>query len=60
MSATALIKEAAKDQRLTPEPVRYEEIARLAYSLWEGRGRPDGSPEIDWLQAERELQTSAT
>ena len=31
------------------------EIARLAYELWERRGRPLGSPEIDWYAAERAL-----
>ena len=30
-------------------------IARLAYSYWEMRGCVDGSPEEDWLRAEREL-----
>ena len=32
-----------------------EEIAALAYSLWEARGRPEGSPEEDWFNAERAL-----
>ena len=27
----------------------------LAYQLWEGRGRPLGSPEIDWYAAESAL-----
>ena len=31
-------------------------IAMIAYSLWEARGRPFGSPEEDWLMAERELR----
>jgi hypothetical protein len=26
----------------------------LAYKLWEERGRPVGSPDRDWLRAERE------
>jgi hypothetical protein len=29
-----------------------EAIRRKAYELWEMRGRPDGSPEVDWLAAE--------
>jgi hypothetical protein len=33
----------------------YDQIARLAYFYWEHRGRPIGSPDIDWLRAEREL-----
>lgn len=30
----------------------HQEIAQLAYQLWIERGRPEGSPEIDWEQAE--------
>ena len=41
-----------------PEHEHTEEIAALAYDLWHARGCPDGSPEEDWLQAERELQGS--
>jgi hypothetical protein len=33
----------------------HKEIARLAYQLWERRGRPLGSPEIDWYAAESAL-----
>jgi hypothetical protein len=33
----------------------HEEIARLAYSYWEARGRRDGSPLEDWFRAERVL-----
>ena len=32
-----------------------EDVARLAYALWESRGRPLGSPEEDWYRAEQEL-----
>ena len=31
-------------------------VARLAYSYWEARGFVGGSPEEDWLRAERELR----
>ena len=31
------------------------EIARLAYFLWEARGGNNGSPEEDWLRAEQEI-----
>ena len=34
----------------------HEDIARLAYQLWEERGHPVGSSEIDWFRAEQELQ----
>jgi Protein of unknown function (DUF2934) len=32
---------------------RHEFVAKLAYQLWEERGRPFGSPEVDWFAAER-------
>lgn len=35
--------------------VSREEVARLAYSYWVERGYAPGSPEHDWLRAEREL-----
>jgi hypothetical protein len=33
----------------------YEDIAMLAEHLWNERGRPFGSPEVDWLRAEETL-----
>ena len=36
-------------------PPTYEEIAALAYQLWEQRGGGDGDSELDWLEAERRL-----
>ena len=32
------------------------EIAALAYRLWLSRGCPEGSPEVDWLEAEQQLR----
>ncbi len=37
-------------------PLEHKRIARLAYSYWEARGRPEGSSEEDWFRAEAELQ----
>jgi Protein of unknown function (DUF2934) len=34
----------------------YTEIERIAYRLWEERGRPIGSAEEDWFRAERQLR----
>jgi hypothetical protein len=34
----------------------YNEIAALAYTYWVDRGHQGGSPEEDWLRAERELR----
>jgi Protein of unknown function (DUF2934) len=33
----------------------HDEIAKLVYELWERRGHPLGSPEIDWHAAEKAL-----
>lgn len=35
--------------------LKYEEVENLAHALWEMRGKPLGSPEVDWLEAERLL-----
>jgi hypothetical protein len=57
-----------EDRNQPPEPqvvtqavwhaVSHEEIARLAYSYWEARGRQGGSAAEDWYRAETELQTA--
>lgn len=36
-----------------------EQIEKLAYQLWEGRGRPLGSPDDDWFRANREFIESS-
>ena len=33
----------------------FDEIAILAEQFWNERGRPFGSPEVDWLRAEATL-----
>ena len=35
-----------------------DRIAQLAYQLWQERGSPDGSPEVDWERAVRMLESS--
>ena len=34
----------------------HDEIANLAYALWEAHGSGDGSAEQDWHEAERQLR----
>jgi Protein of unknown function (DUF2934) len=46
---------ASKKEEKMKEKYTHEGIARLAYELWERRGRPLGSPEIDWYAAETAL-----
>jgi hypothetical protein len=33
----------------------HEDIARLAYAIWQDRGCPQGTDVEDWLEAERQL-----
>jgi len=42
-----------------PAAPTHEQIARLAYELWERRGRPFGSSDEDWVRAEEELRRRA-
>jgi hypothetical protein len=44
-----------EDPNPTSEPDSGE-IARLAFSYWEGRGGQGGSPEEDWFRARQELR----
>ncbi len=37
---------------------RHEFVAKLAYQFWEERGRPCGSPEVDWFRAEQAVYSS--
>ena len=38
------------------EDTFHAEIEKLAYQLWEERGKPLGSSKKDWFQAEQQLQ----
>ena len=40
----------------TSPPFDHDNIARLAYAYWEQRGRPHGSPEIDWYRAIEDVE----
>jgi Protein of unknown function (DUF2934) len=33
-----------------------QDIANLAYSLWQARGCPEGSAEQDWFEAEQKIR----
>lgn len=47
------------DEATLSQPVTHENIAALAHSYWVARGYAPGSPEQDWLRAERELQAGS-
>jgi hypothetical protein len=42
-----------------PSPT-HDDIATLAYHLWEERGAPIGSPDVDWERAVQELARQRT
>ena len=61
-TATALSNKPTSESKrknsatAAPEP---DHVAELAYTLWESRGCPIGSPEDDWFKAEHELASTA-
>ncbi len=57
-AATQLEKKAQTTavELLKPAVSEHEQIALLAYSFWEARGRRGGSPEEDWYRAEQEFR----
>ncbi len=55
VQAAAPAAENSTQNTIAKRTASYEEIARLAEQLWIERGRPFGSPEVDWLTAEQKL-----
>jgi hypothetical protein len=51
--ATGLAHELPAGSRNTH--ATHEDIAALAYALWQEKGCPEGAHEEHWLRAEREL-----
>jgi len=43
----------------TPIDLRHGDVASLAFKLWEARGRPFGSPDVDWYRAEQILKNAS-
>jgi hypothetical protein len=44
----------------SPRTISHQQIAELAHSYWSGRNYTQGSPEDDWLRAERQLAAAAS
>ncbi len=42
-----------------PTTFGHQNTAALAYTLWEARGCPEGTPDEDWFQAVQKLRTIA-
>lgn len=61
MSAPAIGTTSVKKIQLQPElqaHLQRQTIELLAYTLWQQRGCPEGSPEQDWLEAKLLLQSA--
>jgi len=61
-TATALLNKATSESKRKNSATAASEpdhVAELAYTLWESRGCPIGSPEEDWFKAEQELAATA-
>lgn len=41
---------------MTTESQRLQDIQLAAYHLWQQRGCPFGTPEVDWFRAEEQLR----
>jgi hypothetical protein len=58
-SPTVRAKRSRRVSDRQPAPaqiqVTEQEISKLAYQIYESRGRNGGSPLDDWLEAERQL-----
>ncbi len=54
----------AKIKEIPTEPTQlspsHEQIVSLAHALWEQRGYPEGTSEVDWFEAEKELKISGS
>lgn len=54
----APVAENSIENNIAKRTPTYQEIAILAEQYWHERGRPYGSPEVDWLRAESTLQAA--
>ncbi len=48
-------EEGERQLRERDSAFSHSEVAALAYKIWQQSGRPAGSHEQDWLEAERQL-----
>lgn len=55
---SAIRNSSVPDERQIAELPSHDDIAKLAYALWEARSCGDGLAEQDWFEAERRLRES--
>ena len=54
-AANAAVDPVTVDSAIAKRTPTYDDIAILAEQFWHERGRPFGTPEVDWLRAEATL-----
>jgi hypothetical protein len=59
LAGATKIENPTTETRASNTDPEYDHIAQLAYSYWQARGCPDGSPEEDCFRAESELRAKA-
>jgi hypothetical protein len=55
MSASPIARPGSVQRNAGTANPSQQDIANLAYALWQQRGCPEGSAEEDWTEAERQL-----
>jgi Protein of unknown function (DUF2934) len=55
MAAPAIARTSSQEENVQMKSPSQQDIANLAYALWQQRGSPDGSGGQDWLEAEQQL-----
>lgn len=55
-SKTAITTKSSRAEN-TATGCNHDEVRQLAYTYWQARGCPEGSPEKDWLQAVHQLNS---
>jgi hypothetical protein len=56
MSAATIARPDVVQRNTETDNPSQEDIANLAYHLWQQRGAPTGTAEQDWIEAENQLR----
>ena len=52
--------DAEQGMRTQDTAPRHHDVELLAFTFWQERGAPIGTPEIDWFRAEAELKRAVS
>jgi hypothetical protein len=60
MSASAFAQSIEQQTPQSETQLQNQDIANIAYALWQQRGCPEGTAEQDWLEAEQTMRVDFT